>query len=533
MQAGKLPSERNLAGAYRLLKIARVLRRHGVLSSLRGGAPWPPPARVREAFEELGTVFIKFGQLLAVRRDLLPEAYTRELERLHDRAPVLAPEVVRAVLTDALGDEVEAQLGALEERPLAAASIAQVHAATLPGGRPVVVKVQRPGLERAIAEDIGALLYLAAFAESVSPRLRPFDPVGMVREFQDSLRRELDFQQEAENVRRFQAALREVPGIWIPGVVAELSAQTVLTLEYSPGVRVDTYAAQHPEAAPGLASAIADLMLRQVFEDGMFHADPHPGNVFVLPDGRICLHDFGMVGRLPEEMRNSLIHLLSAVVDGEVQDVIDAYLELGVVGDEVDRGALAADLSELLQQIREGPLEEISIGAALESLLRVGTRHRIRNPGPMLLLARAFFLTESLMRQLDPSLSPVEVFRREMQRVAVRRYAPERILQEGRRLGQELDRLVREAPGELRRTLRRLADGHLGTVRAPELESMGRRAGRAIERLTGGVASAALLVAGALLVGVGGWHRTVGDLLLLAGVAGTLVVALGALRSRS
>ena len=232
-------------------------------------------------------------------------------------------------------------------------------------------------------------------------------------------------------------------------------------------------------------------------------------------------------------MRNSLIHLLSAVVDGEVQDVIDAYLELGVVGDEVDRGALAADLSELLQQIREGPLEEISIGAALESLLRVGTRHRIRNPGPMLLLARAFFLTESLMRQLDPSLSPVEVFRREMQRVAVRRYAPERILQEGRRLGQELDRLVREAPGELRRTLRRLADGHLGTVRAPELESMGRRAGRAIERLTGGVASAALLVAGALLVGVGGWHRIVGDLLLLAGVAGTLTVAFGALRSRS
>ncbi len=513
----------------RLVHILRVLAKHGFLSALRGRGHWPAPAEVRAAFEELGVVFLKFGQLLALRRDLLPDAYIQELELLHDQLPPMAPSDVLATIERALGAQPHELFAEFDEVPLAAATIAQVHVARLAGGRLVVVKVRRVGLAERITEDIAVLTYLAALAEQRAASLHSLDLVGMVREFRESLGREMNLRLEGQTIRRFRAALAGVETVWIPDVVPERTTGAVLTLEHSPGERVDRYAERHPEAKRSLARQIATLVLYQVFETGLFHADPHPGNVFVLPDGRICLHDFGMIGEFDERMREGLTTMLEAAVRGDVRALTDMYLDLGVVGADIDRPALEADIGALLRMVRERPLAEISIGEVMQSLMRVGAQHRVRNPGALLLLARAFLITEALMRQLDPGMDVLDVFRTEVARVELRRYSPARLLAATRETAREIERVLRDTPGDLRRALRRAADGELGRVQMPGLEVIGRRASRDLERLTGAVASAAFIVAGALLVTVGGWHAVAGDVLLAIGIVGTLAVGLGAL----
>lgn len=517
----------------RLIGILRVLIRHGFIGAVRGERHWPSPSQVRVALEELGVVFLKFGQVLALRRDLLPPAYVEELERLHDQVRPIPFSEVRATLEAELGAPLGDLFAKFEPVPLAAATIAQVHTATLAetdGTRTVVVKVRRGGLADRIAEDTATLGYLAALAERFAPQLRALDLVGMVREFRDSLRREMDLRREADTIRRFRAAMADADGVWIPDAVSSRTTSAVLTLEHSPGIRIDRYAEQRPEMRGELARRLATLVLHQVFETGLFHADPHPGNVFVLPDGRLCLHDFGMIGELDEPLREGLTRLLDAVVRRDARASADAYLELGLVGGDVDRPALESDLSVLLRAVHERPLAEISVGDALTSLLRVGSQHRIRNPGELLLLARAFLIAEAVMRRLDPALSVVDIFRGEIARLTMRRYAPERLMRDGLQIAREMERMAREAPADIRRALRRVADGDLGRVHTPELTTLGQRVSRNLERLTGAVASAALIVAGAMLVMVDGWHRLAGDVLLAIGVLGTTATALGAWR---
>jgi ubiquinone biosynthesis protein len=516
----------------RMWAILRVLRRHGVLGAIRGRRHWPDPVAVRTALEELGVVFLKFGQVLAVRRDILPDEYTQELERLHDALSPMPFADVAAVIEQDLGP-MRDHFATVDEQPIAAATIAQVHRATLPDGREIVLKVRRPGLERRVAEDVSILTYLAALAERYVPRLQTFDLVGLIQEFRYSLQRELDFRLEARTIRRFREALRDMEGVWTPDVVPAYCGQAVIAMEYFSGVRVDRYAETHPDERARLARTIASLLLHQIFETGRFQADPHPGNLAVLADGRLCLHDFGMVGELDATMRDSLTALLDAVVRGDVRDTADAYLDIGLVGSDVDRPALEADLSTLLRRIHEQDIAEVSVGDALQSLLRVGTNHRIRNPGPVLLLTRAFLLAEAVMRDLDPTLSVAAAFQDELTRVAVRRYAPARLLDDARRMRRDVERLLGTGPSDFRRTLRRLSEGDLGQIHIPALERTERRASRGIERLTGAVAAAALLVSGSLLAVAGGWYRYAGDALLVLGAIGTAITAMSAWRART
>jgi ubiquinone biosynthesis protein len=477
-------------------------------------------------------VFIKFGQVLAVRRDLLPDAYVEELERLHDRLPPVPFTEITATVERELGGPLGEHFVSFREEPLGSASIAQVHKAALPHGRSVVVKVRRTGLAERIAEDTAILADLASLADQHVPRLRAVDPLALVQEFKQGLTREMDFRLEAQTIDRFRAASADVAPVWIPDVVPELSGATVLVLEHSPGMRIDEYARRFPERRTALAGAVAELLLHQVFESGLFHADPHPGNLFVLPDGRLCLHDFGAIGELAQSTRDGLASLLDAVMRGDARGAADSYLDLGLVGADVDRMALESELAALLRRIHERSLAELSVGEVLQSLLRIGTRHRIRNPGSLLLLTRAFLIAEAVMRGLDPGLSVLAAFGDELKRLTVRKYAPSRMVAAGRRLGHDLERFLDQAPSDLRRALRRVADGELGRIRAPEVEESGRRVTKGVERLAGAIASAAFLIAGSLLVVAGGWHRPVGDTLLFAGILGSTVAALGALRRR-
>ena len=519
-------------GVTRLIRVLRVAQKYGLLRAVRRRREFPEPEKLRLALEELGVVYIKFGQVLALRRDVLPEAHVRELEHLHDHLPAEEWPRVRATIEADLGRPVNVAFAMIDETPLASASVAQVHTAMLADGRHVVVKVRRTGLAERIAEDLAVLAYVATMAEQAVPQLRTLDLTSMVRELRDSLRRELDLSLEAHTIGRFRASLADEPTVWIPDVIAERSGEAVLTLEHSPGERIDNYATRHPEHRRQLAAALAALLLRQVFDTGLFHADPHPGNLFVLPDGRLCLHDFGMVGELDARLREGLGDLLEAVVRGDERAAADAYLKLGLLGRDVDRVALESDLALLLQNVRERPLAEVSVADTLQSLLRLGGQHRVSNPGLLLLLARALLIAEALIRQLDPDVNVIELFAGAVRRSTLRRLTPTRLVADGERRLREAARLLRDAPVEVRRALTRLGDGELGRLSMPAMEATARRASRGVERLTGGVVSGALLVAGGLLVLAGGWHLIVGDVLLASGIGGSLATAIGALRAK-
>ena len=523
-----------LRAAPRLMQILRVLARYKFLGALRGKRHWPTPKEVRETFEELGLTFLKFGQVLAMRRDLLPDAYIDELELLHDQLPALGIDAVRSTIEAELGAPLTELFASFSETPIAAATIAQVHEATLKDGRHVAVKVQRPGLEAMISTDIAAMKYLVALGERLFPRLRALDLPVVVHEFANSLNRETDFSHEARSIVLFRTALADVPDLWIPDVVAECSGENVLTLEFSTGERVDLYAKLHPEAMPKAIHTLVRLMLQTIFEEGLFHADPHPGNVFVLPDGRLSLLDFGMTGELDEPMRESLTRLLEAVVKGDARAATEAYLEMVSASEKVNRAGLLVDIKAVIYEIHRSDLAEVSVGAAFDSLLRAGSRHGVHNPGEFFLLTRAFVILESMIRQLDPHHNYMESFREEISRLTAKHFSAERIKEKTTKLARDMERLISDAPSDTRRLLRRVAEGNMGRVQLPAVEALGGSINRNLKRLTDAIAAAALLIGGSMLVSAPagtGWHHYFGEVLVVAGVIATFLVGIAALRS--
>lgn len=514
----------------RLFRILGVLARHKVLGAMFGKRHWPTPVQVREAFEELGLVFLKFGQVLAMRHDLLPAAYIDELALLHDDLPPMDFDVVSATVERALGSPLTALFSSFGQAPLAAATVAQVHDAITQDGRRVAVKVQRPGLARIIATDIAALSTLVALGEKLLPRLRTFDLPRVVSEFDSSLKREIDFNREARSVMLFRTALADFHDLWIPEVIAPLSNGVVLTMEFSAGERIDEYAKRHPEAMARSMDTLVRVMLQSIFEEGVFHADPHPGNVFVLPDGRLSLLDFGNTGELDEPMRESLALLLDAVVKGNARAATEAYLEMASAGADVNRVGLIADMKAALFEIRQTSLAQVSIGNALESLTSAGSRNGVHNPAEFVLLTRAFVILESMVGQLDPQHDYMASFRGEIARLTEQHFASGRIKDKSTQLARDMERLIVDAPGDTRRVLRRFAEGDLG--RLPGLEALGARASRNLERLARAIAYAALVISGSLLLltPMGGWHHWLGEAMVFSGIVGMLVTGIGAVR---
>jgi ubiquinone biosynthesis protein len=384
------------------------------LGRLTGGegakatAPASEAQRLREALQELGPTFVKFGQMLATRSDLFPETFVSELAQLRSRVAPFPGETARAIVERELGAPVGKLFAAFEETPFAAASVAQVHRATLSDGRAVVVKVQRPGIEETVASDLALLRYAARLLDRHVAQLRQYSLPALVEEFADMITQELDFTREAANAERFAEANANEPAVWVPPVFWPLSSRRVLTMEHSTGRTIDAHRPSDPAERRRLAAELMRLFLTQVFEHGVFHADPHAGNVFVLDDGRLCFHDFGALGLLNPRDKENLRQLFLAVIARDPAWLADIYLAMGGVEGAVDHAAFVRDLGKALETYYVAGGRGQSFSAILAEFVRLGREHRIRLVREGALVAKAFMTVEALAHELDPSFDAID-----------------------------------------------------------------------------------------------------------------------------
>jgi ubiquinone biosynthesis protein len=421
------------------------------------------PQRVRLALTELGTTFIKLGQMLSTRSDLLGPELTDELAELQANVPADLFAVAQRLIEEELGGAIEDLFAEFEEEPIAAASIAQVHGAVLHGGQRVVVKVQREGVAKQVGTDLEILQALAELMEKHSDALRPYHPVAIVRQFRKSLLRELDFTVERGNLERFAHSFEADETVCIPEVHSELSTKRVLTMERLEGISgaerglLETMGEDLEE----FARRGAGMYLNMVFRDGFYHADPHPGNLMWLPGGVVGVIDCGMVGRLDERLLEDVEGLLFAVVERDAVEVVNLLTIMGAAGLEVDRDRFIAEIDEFIADYVGRSLADIQIGEALGALFGIIRRFQVVLPPPLALLLRTLILLEGTSRIFHPALSLVELMEPFYARILRRRMSPMRLARKARRMYRDWDRLLGRLPRDLRDLLERFTDGTL------------------------------------------------------------------------
>jgi ubiquinone biosynthesis protein len=389
-----------------VLHLERVIPfHHGLLGYAPRGEPYTRPEHVRLCLEDLGATFIKLGQILSTRADLLPSAYQAEFAKLQDAAPPEPAGVIRDVLAAELGRGPEDVFATFDSEPLAAASIGQAHGARLPDGTEVVVKVRRPGVVRQVEEDLAILERAVAFLARHWEPARRYDFTDVAREFAATLRSELDYLRECANAKRFAEHFARDASIRIPKVYGEETTSRVLTLERIRGIKIDDLVALDAAGIDrtAIAQRAVGATLKMVFADGFFHADPHPGNLFVQDDGRVALIDFGMVGTIDERTRAQLMVVLMAVAGQSTEHLVDALIDLGVSGRVADRPALERDVQVLVAEHLGRSLGDVALGPLLNDLLGVARRHRLRLPATLALLAKTIAMGEAIAAHLDPS----------------------------------------------------------------------------------------------------------------------------------
>lgn len=473
-----LKINRNIRSIRRYLNIVRVLSTYGfdqVLEMLgladvvvrsrklfRRSMPdiarFTAAERMRLALEELGPTFIKLGQILSTRPDVIPHAFILEFEKLQDNVPSFSFEEVLTQISGELGGPVEQFFAYIDPLPLAAASIAQVHRARLNTGEDVVIKVRRPGIVEVVESDISALLALAGLAERHVSGSELYDPVGVVREFARTIRREMDFTREGHTIEKFRDNFIKTPWMYFPKVYWQQSSRAILTMEYIAGVKVSDREKLFEQGLDGkvIARRGADSFLEMVLKHGFFHGDLHPGNLLILPDNVICLLDYGIVGRLDEGLKTFLTDILTAIVNRDMDEIVSLLLFAGDISDSLDIRALKRDLFNFIDGYYEIPLKEIEVGRMLLEFIEIITLYNIRIPLDLMLLAKSLVLIEGMGSTLDPAFDMVEHIRPFIVKAIRQKFSPVRISRDINQTLSSYIKLARNIPRDLKEIINRI-----------------------------------------------------------------------------
>ena len=483
--------------------------------------------RLRLALEELGPTFVKLGQMLSTRPDLLPPDFIRELQELQRRVAPEATEVVRGMIESELGCSLTEVFSSFDENPVGAASLAQVHRAMLTNDQMVAVKVLRPEAEGVVRVDLEIMAKLAALLERYLDEARQVDIVGLVGEFSSTINKELDLRVEAANMRRFADNFAEAKGIHVPTVFPELCTKRILVMEYIEGIEisdVESLRAQGYDLSL-IARRGAEISLRATLEHGFFHADPHPGNVLVLSGNVVCLLDYGMMGRVSLRQRERLARLAYCIVSQDERMMARALLALAGSNETVDVEQLAADLSDIVQEYRYLQPDVGRLGTILYDLRRLVTDYNLRFPTQLVWLLKALAIAEDTSHRLDPNLEILDYARPYAERLLRRQLSP---LQRARGLYFgviDALELVEDLPYDIRDILRQLKAGHIRIeFEHAGLEPIRRTLNRASNRIAMAIILAALLT-GSSLIARAELAPRVGDMPVIA-LVGYIVAAL-------
>ncbi len=471
------------------------------------------PEAVKAALEELGPTFIKAGQFLSTRPDLLPAEFVEELAKLQDDVPPFSFSDARQIVEQELGSPLEEVFSDFQERPVAAASIGQVHAARLPDGNEVVVKIQRPGLRATVRVDMEIMTHLAALAEKHLTGGEIYQPSLIVQELARSLERELDYNLEAANMERFAGQFADDAAVYVPTVYQDLTTKRVLTMERVHGVKASEIDQLEKDDLDGrkIASQGFDQIMRQIFVYGFFHGDPHPGNIVVLPDNVICYLDFGMMGRVSRQDRECFVDLLAAIARRDEAKAASALLRIATPQGSLDYRLLERELGEITEDYSSRALKELDFASLLQQVMRMIVRHRLRVPPDLYLMAKALGSTEGLGRALDPEFNAMEHAIPFVRRIQFGRLDPRSITRDVLDSGSEFLRLLREIPGEVREILIQARQGRVKfEFEHRGLEPMLSTHDRISNRIAFSIVLASLVVGSALVILSGvppTWHE--------------------------
>lgn len=511
-----IPSTKNLT---RYQEIIAVLVRHGfgwlvAELKLRGllpltqrlgtaGAgdvePDTQAAHLRLAIEELGTTFIKLGQILSTRSDLLPPEYITELVKLQDAIPPVPYAQIAAVFEAELGAAPESVFARFDSTPIASASIGQVHTARLQSGEEVIVKIQRPGVAALVERDLEVFFDLASLMTHHTDFGRDYDTLGLTQEFAFNLRCELNYIREGQNAERFRQAFADDPDLHIPQVYWDYTTERVIVLERLNGVKVNDIAALKSAGIDQkrVAANSVRLMLEEMFVHGFFHADPHPGNLYVLADGRIGMMDFGMIGRLDATLQESLTRLFLALSKGDTERMMDELLTSGIAQGRINRKILKRDLDHLIACYADHSVEELAAARIFNEITGLARRHHLNLPSDLVLMAKVMAISEGLGLQLDPDFQFIHFARPYLERFWLQRHSPQQVGEKVVEGIVEMAEFGLTFPRRLTRVVTQLERGELGAQ--VELRGMERYMA-AMQGMVNRLAMSILV--GALIVGL-------------------------------
>jgi ubiquinone biosynthesis protein len=460
------------------------------------------PTRLRKAFEELGPAFVKLGQVLAVREDLIPKEITEELRRLHNKVETLPYDVIKSRLTEDLGQLKIAKFKSIDPQPLAAGSIAQVHSAILHDGTKVVVKIQRPGIKQLIETDLDLMLTIAELMERYIPESRFLRPSSMVQALADSLISELDFIREAGSMSKMAANFSDVPHVHFPEVFWELTTSKILTLSHVDGLPAD---GREQLLAAGIDVSLLmhrgmGMFLKMVFIDGFFHGDLHPGNILAMKDSEIGLLDFGSVIRLSARVRENLAGLLLCLAKEDFEGMVNHYLEIADPAANFDIFKFQHEVANALSPFVGLNLKQTQSGARLWDLARIAAKHNTPFPQDLIVFVKSMSTFEGVGMRLDPDFDIMALVSEFAGDIMTELYSPKKFQDQALAIGRDVANLLRHAPFQTRRLLNAALDGQLKiNVNTPDVLRLTRSIDRTGSRLSVAVILGALLIGSSIL----------------------------------